>query len=87
LTDLLFTLFDYSNCFLLRHCCFSSFPFGIYRIERISCLVVPKLTAERWTPVKLAKKRPHPLTRKPPTKRATFPEKVFPNRREREFRP
>ena len=42
--DLLFTLFNYANCFLLRHCCIFELPVESIRIERISRLSVPKLT-------------------------------------------
>jgi hypothetical protein len=84
----LLTLFDDSDCFLLRHCCFFELPVGIYsyrtnlpsRSSQINWL-------ERWTAIKLAKKRPHPVTRRTPAKRATSREKFFESRLKRDFSP
>ena len=73
----LFAFFDYSDCFLLRHCFFSSFPLESIGIQRISRHTVPKFTElERWMLTQLAKKRPHPLTRRLEGKRATS-RKIF----------
>ena len=71
-------LFYDSNCFLLRHCLFSSFRLILNVSNEIPATQFPKfLELERLTAIRLAKNRPHPLTRRFRQKRVTDGRKTF----------